>query len=82
MDTQEKTLEFPRWMYGPKGEAGIFENIESVPEGWSDHQVSSEEGENEAVATASSKKTNNLKKGATSRVKPSSKKKSSISKKK
>lgn len=40
--------EFPRWMYGPKGEAQIFSSEEDVPKGWSAFQK--KEGENEEVA--------------------------------
>lgn len=28
--------EFPKWMYGPNGEAGIFANVKDIPEGWKD----------------------------------------------
>lgn len=27
-------VEYPRWMYGPSGEAQIFESVDDVPEGW------------------------------------------------
>lgn len=29
--------EFPRWAYGPKGEAQIFNRVEDIPKGWQDH---------------------------------------------
>lgn len=37
-------------MYGPKGEAQIFEREEDVPEGWSAFQPKKKEGVNEEVA--------------------------------
>ncbi len=37
-------------MYGPEGEAQVFERKEDIPEGWIDHPVILKEGENEAVA--------------------------------
>lgn len=44
--------EFPRWMYGPKGEAQIFQSEEDVPKGWSKFQLSQEGGSNEEVASS------------------------------
>lgn len=29
--------EFPRWFYGPNGEADVFQSADEVPEGWLDH---------------------------------------------
>lgn len=29
--------EFPKWFYGPKGAAEVFESAEEVPEGWVEH---------------------------------------------
>lgn len=28
---------FPRWMYGPDGQAGVFQQPADVPTGWVDH---------------------------------------------
>ena len=33
----DKFIEFPKWMYGPDGEAQIFEKEEDIPQGWVDH---------------------------------------------
>lgn len=78
--------EFPKWMYAPTGEARIFEREEDIPEGWSPFQKPVEEGVNDEVAIASTDdktiKNKIVAEGATSTAKPSSKKKSSNSKKK
>lgn len=42
---------FPRWMYGPGGQAQIFENEESIPEGWEDHPSKVQEVEPEPEKT-------------------------------
>ncbi|MBI5954455.1 MAG: hypothetical protein HY865_22590 [Chloroflexi bacterium] len=82
-----QTPRWPAWRYSPDGkEARIFEREEDAPKGWLDHQVSSEEEENEAVANTSVDENvqtvDTAVEDATSPVKPSSKKKSSNSKKK
>lgn len=34
---QQVSTDFPRWAYGPGGQAQIFERAEDIPEGWEDH---------------------------------------------
>lgn len=88
-----KPIKFPGWRYGPNGESAIFESEAEVPEGWLDNpndfkkasKSKKEEGANEAVAKPSEDEnvqTNNLNEDAASPVNPSSKSKSSKSKKK